>query len=92
MRYIEITEPGDPSVLRISERPAPGYGKEEVLIKVNAAGVNRPDVIQRLGFYPPPPGASDIPGQTIRKNEDHRPFSLLDEEDMSGDLSSLLDS
>jgi NADPH2:quinone reductase len=65
MRAIEITEPGGPEVLRIGERPIPEPGEGEVLIKVAAAGVNRPDVMQRTGMYPPPPGASDIPGLEI---------------------------
>ena len=65
MRAIEISEPGGPEVLRVGERPVPEPAKEEVLIKVEAAGVNRPDVMQRLGMYPPPPGASDIPGLEI---------------------------
>ncbi len=65
MRAVEITEPGGPEVLRIGERPVPEPGEGEVLIKVAAAGVNRPDVMQRTGMYPPPPGASDIPGLEI---------------------------
>jgi len=65
MRAIEITEPGGPEVLRIGERAVPEPGEGEVLIKVSAAGVNRPDVMQRTGMYPPPPGASDIPGLEI---------------------------
>ena len=62
MRVIEISSFGGPEVLQIAERPMPVPGANEVLIKVAAAGVNRPDVIQRYGKYPPPPGASDIPG------------------------------
>ena len=65
MRAIEITEPGGPEVLRIGERPVPEPREGEVLIKVAAAGINRPDVMQRTGMYPPPPGASDIPGLEI---------------------------
>jgi len=65
MTVIEISEPGDPSVLRPVERPVPAPGAGEVLIRVGAAGVNRPDVMQRLGMYPPPPGASDIPGLEV---------------------------
>jgi putative PIG3 family NAD(P)H quinone oxidoreductase len=65
MRAIEIAEAGGPEVLRIGERPVPEAGDGEVLIKVSAAGVNRPDVMQRTGMYPPPPGASDIPGLEI---------------------------
>jgi NADPH2:quinone reductase len=62
---IEISRPGDPDVLVPVERPDPTAGADEVLIKVAAAGVNRPDVMQRLGKYPPPPGASDIPGLEV---------------------------
>ena len=62
MQCIEITTPGGPDVLALGERPLPECGPEEVLIKVAAAGVNRPDVIQRKGAYPPPPGASDLLG------------------------------
>ena len=62
MRAIEITQYGKPEVLQLCERPIPVCGQGEVLIKVHAAGVNRPDVLQRLGHYPVPPGASDLPG------------------------------
>jgi putative PIG3 family NAD(P)H quinone oxidoreductase len=65
MRVVEISSFGPPDVLRVAERPDPVIGAGEVLIEVDAAGVNRPDVIQRLGKYPPPPGASDIPGLEI---------------------------
>ena len=65
MRAIEIAEPGGPEVLRLAERPVPRPGPGEVLLKVAAAGVNRPDVLQRLGLYPPPPGAPDIPGLEV---------------------------
>jgi len=65
MRAIEITRPGGPDVLRLCERPVPEPKAGEVLIKVSAAGVNRPDVIQRMGHYPVPPGASDLPGLEI---------------------------
>ena len=65
MRVVEISEFGAPEVLKIAERPRPQPGPGEVLIKVAAAGVNRPDVIQRYGKYPPPPGASDIPGLEV---------------------------
>jgi NADPH:quinone reductase len=65
MTAIEITAPGAPDVLKPCKRPVPVAGAGEVLIKVAAAGVNRPDVIQRMGLYPPPPGASDIPGLEI---------------------------
>jgi NADPH2:quinone reductase len=65
MTAIEISEPGGPEVLKPVSRPLPLPGSGEVLIQVAAAGVNRPDVMQRQGSYPPPPGASDIPGLEI---------------------------
>lgn len=65
MRAIEISHYGGPEVLRECERPAPSVGPSDVLIRVAAAGVNRPDVQQRKGLYPPPPGASDIPGLDV---------------------------
>ena len=65
MTAIEITKPGEPDVLKPGMRPVPKPGQGEVLIEVAAAGVNRPDVMQRKGMYPPPPGASDIPGLEI---------------------------
>src|SRR4051812_27068290 len=65
MKAIEISAPGGPEVLRLAERPVPRPGPGEVLIRVAAAGVNRPDVLQRMGLYPPPPGASDIPGLEV---------------------------
>ncbi len=66
MKAVIITRPGGPEVLQIVERPKPVCGAGDILIKVAAAGVNRPDVSQRKGNYPPPPGASqDIPGLEI---------------------------
>ncbi len=65
MRAIHITQPGPPNVLQICERPMPVPKTGEVLIKVHAAGVNRPDVLQRTGNYPVPPGASDLPGLEV---------------------------
>lgn len=65
MTAIEIAESGGPEVLRPVERPVPVPAPDEILIAVAAAGVNRPDVVQRLGLYPPPPGASDIPGLEV---------------------------
>ena len=65
MTAIEIREPGGPEVLVPASRPRPEPGPGEVLVAVAAAGVNRPDVLQRLGGYPPPPGASDIPGLEV---------------------------
>jgi NADPH2:quinone reductase len=62
MQAIEITEPGAPEVLKIQQRPLPNIKEDEVLISVHAAGINRPDVMQRAGLYPPPPGVTDIPG------------------------------
>src|SRR6266581_3451769 len=65
MTAIAVREPGGPDVLVAQTRPPPAPGPGEVLVKVAAAGVNRPDVMQRTGNYPPPPGASDIPGLEI---------------------------
>ncbi|PYR82104.1 MAG: NAD(P)H-quinone oxidoreductase [Acidobacteria bacterium] len=65
MRAVEISIPGPPEGLRLVERPDPVAGAGEVLIRVKAAGVNRPDVLQRSGKYPPPPGASDLPGLEV---------------------------
>jgi len=65
MRVIEITSFGAPDVLHSSERSNPAPGAGEVLIRVSASGVNRPDVLQRTGNYPVPPGASDIPGLEV---------------------------
>jgi len=65
MKAIEISQPGGPEVLRPCERPMPVPGAGEVLIRVHAAGVNRPDVLQRAGAYPPPPDASDLPGLEV---------------------------
>jgi NADPH2:quinone reductase len=65
MKAIEITSYGAPEVLRVAERPAPVAGAGELLIRVAASGVNRPDVLQRTGNYPVPPGASDLPGLEV---------------------------
>jgi NADPH2:quinone reductase len=65
MKCIEISKPGGPEVLVPAERPAPAPKADEILIKVAAAGVNRPDVLQRMGRYPVPPGASDLPGLEV---------------------------
>jgi NADPH2:quinone reductase len=65
MKAIEIPTPGGPEVLRVGERARPQASAGEVLIRVHAAGVNRPDVLQRRGAYAPPPGASDIPGLEV---------------------------
>jgi NADPH2:quinone reductase len=65
MRAIEITQPGAADVLKICERPLPALKSGELLIEVHAAGVNRPDVLQRSGNYPVPPGASDLPGLEV---------------------------
>lgn len=65
MRAIEITQPGAPDVLQLCERPMPQPQAGEVLIKVHAAGINRPDVLQRTGNYPVPKGASDLPGLEV---------------------------
>ncbi len=65
MQAIDVPSPGGPEALRLTQRPVPRPGPGEVLIKVAAAGVNRPDILQRMGAYAPPPGASDIPGLEI---------------------------
>jgi NADPH:quinone reductase len=66
MQAIIITQPGGPEVLQVEERPTPAYGEYEVLVKVAAAGINRPDIFQRKGNYPPPAGApAHIPGLEI---------------------------
>ncbi len=65
MTVVEIASPGGPEQLRPARRPIPQPGEGEVLIRVAAAGVNRPDVVQRQGHYPPPPGASDLPGLEV---------------------------
>ena len=62
---IEITEHGAPEVLQAAARTVPQPAEKEVLIQVAAAGINRPDVFQRMGFYPPPPGVIDIPGLEV---------------------------
>ena len=65
MRAVEITKPGGPEVLQPAQRPVPQPKAHEILIKVAAAGVNRPDVLQRMGSYQPPPDASDLPGLEV---------------------------
>ena len=65
MRAVEITSFGPPGVLCLGERPVPVAGAGEVLIRVAASGINRPDVLQRKGHYAPPPGASDLPGLEV---------------------------
>ena len=65
MNYIKIEKHGDPDVLLLHSQPVPEPGPGEVLIRVAAAGVNRPDVMQRKGLYPPPPGATDVPGLEV---------------------------
>ena len=65
MKVIEIASFGAPEVLQVGERPLPVAGPGELRIRVTASGVNRPDVLQRTGSYPVPPGASDIPGLEV---------------------------
>jgi NADPH2:quinone reductase len=84
MTAIEIREPGGPEVLRPVERPVPNIGSREVLVRVVAAGVNRPDLLQRAGHYPPPPGTTDIPGlevsgQIVRVGAEVKEFAVGDE-------------
>lgn len=83
MRYIHISKYGGPEVMEINEGQVPDPGKGEVLIKVHAAGVNRPDVMQRQGLYPPPPGASPIPGlevagEVMATGKDVSAWSVMD--------------
>ena len=84
MTAMAITEPGGPDVLKPVSRAVPVLGAGEILIKVAAAGVNRPDVSQRQGKYPPPPGASDLPGlevagAVVGRGEGAERFSLGDQ-------------
>jgi NADPH:quinone reductase len=65
MHIVEITAHGAPEVLRVAQRPMPQAGEGELLIRVSASGVNRPDVLQRMGYYPVPAGASDVPGLEV---------------------------
>jgi NADPH:quinone reductase len=65
MHIVEITTHGAPEVLRVGQRPVPQAGEGELLIRVSASGVNRPDVLQRMGHYPVPVGASDVPGLEV---------------------------
>ena len=65
MKAIEITQPGGPEVLVPTQRPDPVPKAGELLIRVAASGVNRPDVLQRKGLYPMPPGVSDLPGLEV---------------------------
>ncbi len=83
MRYIDISEHGGPGVMAIKEGEAPDPGKGEVLIKVHAAGVNRPDVMPRQGRYPPPPGASltlglEVAGEVVATDNDVSNWSISD--------------
>lgn len=65
MRAIEITRPGPPDVLRLCDKPMPNLNPGDVMVRVHAAGINRPDVLQRMGHYPVPPGASALPGLEV---------------------------
>lgn len=65
MQFVDITEPGEPEVLQLAHCPVPNAGPGQVLVRVSAAGVNRPDVLQRKGLYPVPPTASPIPGLEV---------------------------
>ena len=83
MRYIDISEHGGPEVMEIKEGEAPDPGKGDVLIRVHAAGVNRPDVMQRQGLYPPPPGASpilglEVSGEVVAVGDDVSTWSVSD--------------
>ena len=76
MKAIEITAHGAPEVLKPAERPAPVGGAGDLLIRVAASGVNRPDVLQRKGHYPVPPGASDLPGHDFAGDLEARHWRL----------------
>ena len=65
MRAVEISEAGAPEVLRLTSRPVPMPGHDQIVIRLSYAGVNRPDVLQRSGAYPPPPGHSKLPGLEV---------------------------
>jgi NADPH2:quinone reductase len=83
MKAVEITKPGGPEVLKLTERPLPAPKPQEILIKVAAAGVNRPDVLQRSGNYPVPPDASDLPGlevagEVVAKGDSVKMWSIGD--------------
>src|SRR6187402_2253936 len=65
MKAIEIAEPGGPEVMHLVERDVPRLGPSDVLIRVSAAGINRPDILQREGKYPAPSGVTDIPGLEV---------------------------
>src|SRR5579872_5370547 len=65
MTAIEFSAPGGPEMLRPVQRPLPLPAADEILIRVEAAGLNRGDIMQRLGYYPPPPGTTDIPGLEV---------------------------
>ena len=65
MKVVHFDEPGSPDVLKLSEVPKPEIKRDEILIKVNFAGINRPDIVQRQGNYPAPPGHSPILGLEI---------------------------
>ena len=65
MKYIEIEKYGDPNVLKLKTKTVPEPGPDQVLIKVTAAGINRPDILQRRGLYAPPPGATNVPGLEV---------------------------
>ena len=83
MRYIGISENGGPEVMVIKEGEPPDPGTGEVLIKVHAAGVNRPDIMQRQGLYQPPPGASmilglEVAGEVVATGNDVSDWSVSD--------------
>src|SRR5215475_1877535 len=83
MTAIAIRTPGGPEVLVPETRPLPAIGSSEILVRVRAAGVNRPDVMQRRGQYPPPPGAPDIPGlelagEVVARGTDATHFNVGD--------------
>jgi NADPH:quinone reductase len=77
MRAIVVTEPGDAGVLRLAEVPRPAPGPGEVLIRVAAAGVNRADIVQRKGHYPPPAGVSELLGMEVSGHGAAMPSTAL---------------
>src|SRR5579872_6024220 len=78
MMAIEIRQPGPPDALQPAHVPVPVPGQGEVLIRIAAAGVNRPDLLQRKGMYPPPPGVTDIPGLEVAGEVVHAGSGVTD--------------
>ena len=83
MNFIQIEKHGDPDVLKLSSQSVPDPGLDEVLIRVEAAGVNRPDIMQRKGLYPPPPGVTDVPGLEVSGTVVKKGKNVIDTEEGS---------